>query len=87
MRGPDYEKRPAPCCGYAVDSATIVGADTVRPQAGDFSVCLRCGTWLRFADDVGALRMLTAEDWLDIDEPNHALLTKATALIRAGQER
>jgi hypothetical protein len=79
----DYPERPAPCCGAPLDSATVVGADeSVRPDAGDFSICFACGAWLRFTDAEGGMRLLDADDVLDIDNETRAMLTKATAALK-----
>jgi hypothetical protein len=79
-----YRKQTLPCCGYSVDSATIVGNEGATPRAGDLSVCMGCGCWHRFADDQGTLRPFLAEDYLDkdLDEETLAVLRKATAVIR-----
>ena len=39
-----------PCCGKKLDGATELSGDEATPQAGDFSICLYCGTILEYEE-------------------------------------
>jgi hypothetical protein len=69
-----------------LDSATIVGEDeSIKPEAGDYSVCINCGTWLRFTDATGGMRLVDPDDLLDMPDDVHAMLTKARAAVKLVQ--
>ena len=51
-----------PHCGYKTDRAS----GDVQPQAGDISVCLRCGNPSLFTEGLG-LRLPTLTEQLDLD--------------------
>ena len=74
-----------PCCGYIVDSASVIGSNKpLVPKKGDFTICLRCGSWLRFTDATGAVRPFEAEDILDLDADQISNMRRVSALIRGG---
>jgi hypothetical protein len=49
---PDY----CPACFHRLDSATGAFED-VAPQAGDFTVCIQCGTILEFSETLQLKRL------------------------------
>jgi hypothetical protein len=41
-----------PCCGKTLDAATAIADERDPiPEAGDFSICLYCGTILEYEED------------------------------------
>lgn len=50
-----------PACGAPFDSASSVFGDHL-PQAGDASLCIKCGTTLIFNPDL-TLRLANVVDW------------------------
>jgi len=51
-----------PTCGGKLDAVAIVGEEaTVLPETGDWTVCLSCGTVLRFNKDL-SLRLATKRE-------------------------
>jgi hypothetical protein len=42
-------KTLCPTCGYPFDAASNLGSSAKRPKVGDFSLCLNCGQFGRFA--------------------------------------
>lgn len=65
-----------PCCSKVLDAATAVDPkDVSRPQAGDYSVCFGCGSFLRFQPD-GRLRLLTMTEMALLDDDSRNELMK-----------
>jgi hypothetical protein len=70
------------CCGYEVDTASeITTSQPIKPKPGDFTICLRCGAWHRFKDDL-SIRPFEAEDTLDLDAHQRAHMRRITKLIQ-----
>jgi hypothetical protein len=69
-----------PRCRYEMDAATAVREGGRRPQAGDFSLCGRCGLPLRF-DGEGKLVAATIEELENLDPHNRTLLMRAAAAL------
>jgi hypothetical protein len=69
-------QRTLPCCGYAVDTATEIHGEAVSPKQGDFTICLRCGQWLRFQDDQGAVAPLTLDDWIELPDAERHIMRR-----------
>jgi hypothetical protein len=82
-----FKKQRLSCCGYAVDSASVIGKEHAIPKAGDLSICMQCGGWHRYADDKGTLRPFRAEDFLDkdLDDETLALMRRATKAVQASR--
>lgn len=52
-----------PNCSKVLDDATAVHSDTPKPEPGDLSVCIYCGTMLRFETvDPFTYHVLTKEE-------------------------
>src|SRR5688500_6985800 len=49
----DFETTPSPCpfCDYVMDGA-FNALEPVKPSPGDFSLCINCGEWCVFGDDM-----------------------------------
>lgn len=49
-----------PACNYECDSASDVKGEPNIPKPHDVSICLNCGEWLEFADDMALIKMTDA---------------------------
>lgn len=54
-------KHECPECHYEMDRAAGIGHDTPSPQPGNGSICLNCGNFAVFGDDL-SLRAPTADE-------------------------
>lgn len=57
------------------------GCDRDGPLAGNFTICAACGSWLRFCNEEGALRLVVKDDMKDLSERDRQILKKLTELI------
>lgn len=66
---------PAKCpagCGYILDAVTgVSGADT--PREGDFSLCAKCGSFLKYEKGL-TLREFTHDELVDLDTKTRKML-------------
>lgn len=76
---------PCPVCGKPNDAATAVDRSGVRPQPGDASICLYCGTPLRYTADLTS-RIMTDGEWLTMPEPLRSQMRTAKYDIDARLE-
>jgi hypothetical protein len=72
-----------PICGKKLDAASCVSREGkyAQPKSGDYTVCIDCGGWLAFKEDL-SLRKL---DWMDIrDMPNeaHLALSRVSRVVK-----
>ena len=74
--GKDY----CPTCNYTIDCASAVEGNHI-PMPHDFSVCLNCGEWLEFSDDM-ALIIMPIKTKNDLSKENLKQLTLATKYIK-----
>lgn len=72
---------PCPRCGYNIDAATSLDGGDFHPAAGDLSVCIECGTWLVFDDELRP-RELTKDERRELPAYAIALLDQAGAVIQ-----
>lgn len=63
-------KDNCPQCKHVIDAHSDPSNDRNSPDAGDFSVCLYCGSYLVFKEDL-KLRLATDEEILEA--PNELL--------------
>lgn len=54
-----------PHCGYKVDAASPVNDERVSPKSGDVTICIMCGSWSFFKEDM-SLRSPTGGELIDI---------------------
>jgi len=76
-----YRKQNLPCCGYEVDDVSSIYQKDAVPEPGDFSICLNCGSWLRFTEDAATLRTIEVSDWLELDDDNRNHMSRITKEI------
>jgi len=57
----------------------------VMPQEGDVSMCIYCTAFLRFEKNLSSLRLLTADEIVDLDAHTRALLVRARHFFKAAQ--
>ena len=67
LEEPNLPIKPNICCGYPTDAAesfnSIVEEEETRnPRAGDFVVCLNCGTLLVYINEKNDMRFAQARD-------------------------
>lgn len=56
-----------PFCHYRCDAATSVNVEGEdEPEDGDLSICIKCGEWIVFADNVTGVRKPTDDEYLEI---------------------
>jgi hypothetical protein len=71
-----------PACNRKIDEATAIQEDRAKPMVGDISVCLYCGTLLRFITvDPLRCRIMTDLDLKDISPESYAKLKFIQARI------
>jgi len=74
-----------PCCGAALDNATILDPDgptDARPKPGDATICIQCGMWNIYVAGDQA-RLFGPDDLLEFSDEQLHRLRRATHLIRA----
>lgn len=75
-----------PKCGHAFECATALdGDENIAPGPNDLTVCIECGCWLRFTDDMN-VRAMTPEEIEALPNRLARTLAKATfacQLVRA----
>ena len=74
----------SPCCGYLMDAAFPAAGtdDNATPEPGDFSVCTRCGEFLRFGAELD-LRVCTRADIDETGDEFFLQLQQTAQLIRS----
>lgn len=65
-----------PNCHSECDTATAAVEEEVVPVPGDVSICLYCGEFLQFSDDM-ALVSLSDEEWQELDDNTQYVLLNA----------
>ena len=70
-----------PSCGYQFDSATALENPDAKPKPGDLSICLNCGEWLTFADDL-TVRLLESKEFQALPHHIRKRLDFGRTLIR-----
>lgn len=79
MKGPNFKKDQCPYCLYKVDSVTEIHKSCRLPRPGDFSVCLSCGGFLRYNNE---LMLEPTDDLSDLSPEAFAYIKKAQDYIR-----
>ena len=74
-------KDKCPNCEHNLDCATGAFEEAV-PNPKDLSVCIKCGTILRFADDM-ALEILSLNDFFELKQDVIKELFKVKVAFRA----
>ena len=77
-----------PWCGHELDRASIIGPqeEASSPEAGDLSVCIDCGNWLVFAENLD-LRKCTTEDLKEFDAESVMRMVEMSRLVARMNER
>jgi hypothetical protein len=75
-----------PQCGKRFDRASSVINDHARPSPGDFSLCIACGTVLRFTDDL-SVRLATHDEVAALDPIHRAQVLYTQRVVRHFRER
>ena len=71
-----------PQCHSLNDAASEIGGDTnVYPTPGDFSICLRCGTILRY-DHTLHLALVYETELAELNAEERTDLERAATLVR-----
>lgn len=75
--GPTYKVTISRCptCSYSMNAATNLGGEAM-PTPGSFSLCLNCGEFLRFADDL-SLRVCAGRELELLEASQFAMLEKS----------
>lgn len=77
--------RTCPGCGGRFDGAASLTSDE-PPDPGDFSVCMTCGTILRFGEGL-CVRLATAEDLAALSPGGRSALAQAQAVVRGSRRK
>jgi hypothetical protein len=72
-----------PWCGNKMDSASCVSGSGhyAEPHSGDYSVCIRCGAFLVFKDDL-SLRKADAMDIREMSSEQHMALLAISKVVK-----
>jgi len=62
-----------PHCGYGFDRASVAEGEKKEPRPGDISMCISCGGFLVFTDDI-RVRKIEERDWQELDAEAMATL-------------
>jgi predicted RNA-binding Zn-ribbon protein involved in translation (DUF1610 family) len=63
----NYLKHSCPHCGDDMDRVSGVrNGQPILPKPGDLGLCLSCGGWLVFAEELGKTRVPNAAETLEI---------------------
>jgi len=69
-------------CGYVVDAAAPINKKrSGPPEPGDISLCLNCGGWLKWNDDMHLVLASADEAYADLSVEKKAKLAMAQAVI------
>jgi hypothetical protein len=58
----ETKPKPCPVCGKANDRLTALDGTDIAPGKGDVTICLGCGGFLIFTDNLLTQRLATAEE-------------------------
>jgi len=75
-----------PECGCKLDAATFVADESIKPEPGDFSVCIDCGSFMVFDDDM-RLEHFPDEKLLELEDKHRLELTKMRRAVMKIKER
>lgn len=76
------QKDECPNCFRLLDCASVIGGKKpVRPKVGDFSLCIGCGSLLRF-DERFILRQTDEKDFQDLSPENQRVIAVAKTAIK-----
>lgn len=70
-----------PTCNYKIEVATTAVGEHVVPNPHDVSICLNCGEWLEYSDDM-ALIILTEKTRKELDKEQLVILRRGTEFIK-----
>lgn len=70
-----------PTCNYTIEVAAAAVGEHVTPMPHDVSICLNCGEWLEYSDDM-ALIILTEKTRKELDKQQLITLRRATEFIK-----
>lgn len=80
MKSTELSKRKCPACGHDIEASTHL-VDEVSPEPGDVSVCLYCGEFYIFDDDMN-FRDPTPEEYVRLEAtPELDLVRRAAVLV------
>jgi len=75
-----------PNCDAKLNDATNVGDDSLRPEPGDLSACIKCAAALTYQDDM-TLRMLSADEFLELPDDVRLELADYSRAVHAAHEQ
>jgi len=70
-----------PTCNYKIEVAAVATGEHVTPMPHDVSICLNCGEWLEYSDDM-ALIILTEKTRKELDKEQLNVLRRGTEFIK-----
>lgn len=69
-----------PSCDYPLDAATAPSDETIQPKPGDLSVCIACGAFATFTQDLN-LQTFPDEKILDLPDEMRMELVRARKMV------
>jgi len=70
-----------PTCNYTIEVAATAVGEHVTPIPHDVSICLNCGEWLEYSDDM-ALIILTGKTRKELSKEQLDVLRRGTDFIK-----
>ena len=71
-----------PMCHKTLDAATDVEDESLKPQPGDYSVCIYCGVFLVFGDDI-RMEHFPDENLMEMEDEDRLKITKMRRAVMA----
>ncbi len=81
MKTSDVKESSCPQCGTKFNQATHLSKD-VQPKPGDMSLCINCGTILKFKNNL-TVRLATLEEMLQLANENRAAFNELSRMQAA----
>ncbi len=69
-----------PSCNKVLEAHEVVGSDEGL-RVGDRSICIGCGAFLILTSPQYEFRIMTAQEWEDMEPPDKLMLVRARQLI------
>lgn len=76
MKVQRHEEKPCPFCNHMMDSTTGIGHDHA-PRSGDLTMCIECGEWCFFTDDLKLRKPIFSEYEEIVSNPSCARMRAA----------
>lgn len=75
-----------PACGHVTSAATYLADESIKPQPGDYSVCIECGAFMVFSEDM-RLEHFPDEKMFEMEDEHRIEMTKMRRAVMELKER